>query len=151
MSFGNYRARDSRTVQAHNRQELNFEKVKEIYENTKPIQGKRERLNIRPIGERGRTHERVIKVSDNEYYLTCNSWARVDDKNKTIYDYHCRALTFTKSYWGSETVIVHTPRAQGGQLAPSYLNSPSVFWFYHYKLPETLSITNHRGKFYPVV
>jgi len=62
-------------------------------------------------------------------------------------DYHCRAITFHKTFHG-ESVVVHTPRTSNKGLAPSYLNSPSTFWFYHYKLPENLSMYNHRGKKY---
>lgn len=148
MSFGNYQARDSKLVQADNGIQLNFEKAKALYENTKPIQGKRECLNIRPVGERGRSHERIIKVTDREYYITCNSWARIDTKTKEVFDFHCRAITFGKNYWGGETITIHTPRTSSGQFAVSNLNAPSVYWFYNYKLPKDFSLVNHKGKKY---
>jgi hypothetical protein len=125
---------------------LNFEKVKEIYENTKPIRGKRECLNIRPVGERGRTQDRVIKVSDEEYYLTCNSYAYVS-RDKKAQDTHCRAITFIKRY-DNETIIIHTPKGSYGTLTPRWLNAPSMLYFYHYKLPNEFGVHNHRGKKY---
>ena len=125
---------------------LNFDKVKEIYENTKPIRGKRECLNIRPVGERGRTQDRVIKVSDEEYYLTCNSYAYVS-KDKKLHDTHCRAITFRMCY-DTETIIIHTPTGSYGTMNPHWLNSPSMLYFYHYKLPREFGVHNHKGKKY---
>lgn len=148
MSFGNWNARDSEEVQGANARNFTFDSIREQYETTKPIRGKRECLNIRPVGERGRSHERIIKVSDYEYYLTCNSWARVN-KDGTYQDSHCRAITFSKDQWGhGENMIVHVPRTSRGETAPSWLNSPSVFWFYHYKMPNNFAMHNHKGKKY---
>lgn len=148
MSYGNWNARTSEQVQGANRQSFTFDSIRELYENTKPIGGKRECLNIRPVGERGRSHERIIKVSDYEYYLTCNSWARVNS-NGTHQDSHCRAITYLKDQWGrGESMVVHVPRTSNGKNAPSWLNSPSVFWFYHYKMPDNFAMHNHRGKKY---
>ena len=148
MSFGNWNARSSQGVQGANGQSFTFDTIREQYENTKPIRGKRECLNIRPVGERNRTHERIIKVSDFEYYLTCNSWARVD-KDGSHRDNHCRVITFQKDQWGhGESIIVHVPKSSRGNNAPDWLNSPSMFWFYHYKMPKNFAMHNHRGKKY---
>ena len=48
-----------------------FEHVKICYNNTKPIISKNQTLqhDIRPIGDRGRKHERIAKVSDTCYML----------------------------------------------------------------------------------
>lgn len=148
MSWGYHYCRSAIEVQKDNSRSFNFDRIRELYENTKPIKGKRECLNIRPVGERGRSHERIVKVSDEEYYLTCNSWARVN-ADKTVFDRHCRAITFVKEYYGGgENMIIHIPKNSRGQTAPYWLNSPSVYWFYHYKLPENFAMHNHRGKKY---
>ena len=48
-----------------------FEQVEACYNNTKPIISKNQTLqhDIRPIGDRGRKHERIAKVSDTCYML----------------------------------------------------------------------------------
>ena len=48
-----------------------FEQVEACYNNTKPIISKNQTLqhDIRPIGDRGRKHERIAKVSNNCYML----------------------------------------------------------------------------------
>ena len=48
-----------------------FEQVEGCYNNTKPIISKNQTLqhDIRPIGDRGRKHERIAKVSDTCYML----------------------------------------------------------------------------------
>lgn len=148
MSWGYHYCRSAMEVQRDNSRSFNFDRIRELYETTKPIGGKRECLNIRPVGERGRSHERIVKISDEEYYLTCNSWARVNS-DKTVVDRHCRAITFVKEYYGGgENMIIHIPKTSRGQNAPSWFNSPSVYWFYHYKLPENFAMHNHRGKKY---
>ena len=142
-----YSMRSSHQVQSESPNKyLTFDKVKELYENTKPIRGKRECLNIRPVGERGRTQDRVIKVNSEEYYLTCNSYAYVS-KDKDQRDYHCRAITY-RMHYDTETIIIHTPTNSYGSLTPSWLNSPSMLYFYHYKLPKEFGVHNHRGKKY---
>lgn len=148
MSWGHHWCRSPEEVQRENQHNFTFDSIREQYENTKPIRGKRECLNIRPVGERNRSHERIIKVSDVEYYLTCNSWARIN-KDGTHHDHHCRAITFSKDRWGSgESMIVHTPRSSRGQTVAWWLNSPSVFWFYHFQLPNNFGMHNHLGKKY---
>ena len=44
---------------------MTFENIKRRYENTKPIRG--DKNDIRPVGDRRRKHERVVKVNDNTY------------------------------------------------------------------------------------
>jgi hypothetical protein len=143
-----YQMRNSEEVQAQSPNKyLTFDKVRELYENTKPIRGKREKLNVRPVGERGRSWERIIKVSDDEYYLTCNSYPYHQRDTSIVKDPHFRAITFRKNY-DTEVIIIHTPQDSYKSLSPSWLNSPSVLHFYHYKLPKEFSMVNHRGKKY---
>lgn len=140
--------RNSEEVQAQSPNKyLTFDKVKELYENTKPIRGKREKLNVRPVGERGRSWERVIKVSDDEYYITCNSYPYYQRDTSVVKDPHFRAITFKKNY-ETEVIVIHTPQNSYKSLAPNWLNSPSVLHFYHYKLPKEFQMVNHKGKKY---
>jgi hypothetical protein len=147
MGYSKWGTRTPLQVQIDNQNRLSFDKVKEIYENTKPIQGKRASLNIRPLGDRGRSHERVFKVSDTEYYVSANSYAWVQSKTKDVFENHCRAITFSKRY-DTETIVIHTPKTNNHQLMPRWLDTPSMLWFYHYKMPHEFSMHNHRGKKY---
>ena len=69
MGFG-YGTRSAEDLQRDNRQIYSFAKIKERYEQTIPLRGKRAKLNIRPHGQRDRSWERIVKVNENEYYLT---------------------------------------------------------------------------------
>lgn len=153
MSFGNW-ARSPEEVQRHNGGDYDFDKIAEKYENTKPLGGKkRGHMNIRPNGERGRCWERVIKVNDEEYYLTNNAYRwydlNPDDRYKRP---HSRAITFTKRD-GLETIIVHTPRKMWGEnpgteLDPRSMAAPSNFYFYNCNMPNGMGMYKYRSKNY---
>lgn len=153
MSFGNW-ARSPEEVQRDNGGRYDFDKIAQKYEDTAPIKGKkRGHLNIRPNGERSRCWERIIKVSDEEYYLTNDAYrwyeCNPDDKHRRP---HSRAITF-KKYGNMETIILHTPRKMWGQnpgteLYPRDLGTPSKFYFYQYNLPTGIDMVKHYSKNY---
>jgi hypothetical protein len=147
MGFG-YWGRTPHDVQAQNGQRFDFEKIAKWYEDTKPIRGQRAKFNIKPMYERRRTWERMFKVSDNEYYISCNAWAH-DEKENTFA--HRKAISFIKN-GDQETIIVHTPRAYWGvesgkeaRLNPHALSTPSTFYFYNYNLPVGLSMDKYKA------
>ena len=116
-----------------------FATVKERYENTIPIRGKRKADNIRPIKRRDRSCERIVKVSDNEYYITFDGY-----KWRT---HHNKAITWSLNE-GMEFMTIHTPRKTWSstdptELHPRYLSSASVFWFYDFNMPSGFSMVNH--------
>jgi hypothetical protein len=57
-------------TQARNGRHFDFEKIKKHYHDTPPIRGKRKPENIRPVWQRNRCWERMVQVSDTEYYIT---------------------------------------------------------------------------------
>jgi len=67
MSYGNWNARSPYAVQQYNGKPTDFAKAVERYESIKPLIGKRKSLDVRPLGERDRAWERIVKVSDTEY------------------------------------------------------------------------------------
>jgi len=116
-----------------------FNTVKERYESTKPIQGKRKADNIRPINRRDRSYERIVKVSDTEYYITFDGY-----KWRT---HHNRAITWSLNN-GMEFMTIHTPcktwsSTDPTELYPRFLSSASVFWFYNFNLPSGFSMVNY--------
>ena len=116
-----------------------FATVKERYENTIPIRGKRKADNIRPIKRRDRSCERIVKVSDTEYYITFDGY-----KWRT---HHNRAITWSLNN-GMEFMTIHTPRKTWDtqdptQLYPRYLSSASVFWFYDFNMPNGFNMVNY--------
>ena len=116
-----------------------FETVKERYEATKPIQGQRKEQNIRPILRRDRSWERIVKVSDTEYYITFDSY-----KWRTI---HNKAITWSLNN-GMEFMTIHTPRKTWShndpdELYPRYLSSASTFWFYDFNMPIGFNMVNY--------
>lgn len=129
-----------------------FEVVKKKYEDTKPLRGVRAKLDIRPIKQRDRTWERIIKVSDNEYYITNNAYT-YHDRNKLSgqeYREHNRCITY-KLEGEQETIIVHAPRKTWGNAKTETgefpidrhgLSAPSNMYFYHFNLPAGLNIQN---------
>lgn len=153
MSFGNW-ARSPEEVQRDNGGRYDFDKIAQKYEDTAPINSrKRRHLNIRPNGERSRCWERIVKVSDNEYYLTNNAYRwydmNPDDKYRRP---HSRAITFKKQD-GLETIILHTTRKMWGdnpgtELYPRDLSTPSNFYFYHHNLPTGIDMVKHYTKTY---
>lgn len=153
MGFG-WNTRDGETVQLHNGRAYTFDKIAQRYEQIEPIRGKRKALDIRPHGERRRDWERIVKVSDNEYYLTNNAYKWYDQHGWTP----CRAITFKRNDDGSDLVIAHTPRQYWGdkpedreRLIPRQLGNPSSFFFYMHNLPKGMSMYKHRSKNYLAV
>jgi len=147
MSYSYYNTRTPYEVQRDNGQKFNFAKIKERYDQTKPITGKkRGHLNIRPISDRDRSHERIVKISDTEYYLTYDAhcWTEINNGRK-----HQRAMTFSLN-GDMETVTVHTPRTTWAQANPDNLyprafSSASTFYFYDFNLPVGLSMVNNNA------
>lgn len=141
MSYGNWNARSPWEVQRQNGKARDFDGIKAHYESIKPLQGKRKSLDIRPIGERDRAWERVVKVSDTEYYLTCSAYIYNDNQkllgNEAREDY--RAITF-KQEGEVETIIVH--KSRWGWM------SPSLYYFYDFNLPAGMGLQKHRGTTY---
>jgi hypothetical protein len=113
------------------------------YESIKPLIGKRSKLDVRPSGERDRAWERIVKVSDTEYYLTCTQYGYYDrqllEGNTVEAKEERRAITL-KQEGEVETIIVHKSRWG--------FNSPSMFYFYEFNLPEKMSMYKHRGTTY---
>ena len=116
-----------------------FATVKERYENTIPIRGKRKADNIRPIKRRDRSYERIVKVSDTEYYITFDGYKWRTQHNK--------AITWSLNE-GMEFRTIHTPRKSWdskdpSQIYPRYLSSASVFWFYDFNMPSGFNMVNY--------
>jgi hypothetical protein len=147
MGYG-WNTRSPEDVQRHQGQHYDFKKIAERYESTVPLRGKRKAQNIRPHGERSRDWERIVKVSDQEYYLTNNAYRWHGQHNYVA----CRAITFKRDDDGNETVIVHTPRPYWGddreKLVPKQLGVPSTFFFYGCNLPAGLYMYKHHSKNY---
>jgi hypothetical protein len=152
MSFGGY-GRSPEQVQRDNGQHYDFKKIAQRYEQVVPLRGKRKVQNIRPHGERSRDWERIIKVSDQEYFLTNDAY-RWREKHGHTYN---RAITFKRDDEGNETVIVHTPRPYWGdeetrnKLMPKQLGVPSSFFFYNCNLPEGMGMYKYHSKNYLMV
>jgi hypothetical protein len=141
MSYGNWNARSPEEVQRQSGKASDFNKIKERYENTKPLIGKRKSLDIRPSGDRNRTWERIVKDSENEYHLECQSWAYTDNRallGEKI-DLRSRAITYTQDEI-SQTITIH--KQKWG------FASPSVFFFYDYNLPEGVGLEKYRANPY---
>lgn len=142
MSFGNWNARTPYEVQRQNGKPTDFNTAVERYESIKPLIGKRKALDVRPIGDRDRAHERIVKVSDTEYYLSCTHWNWNDTQILTGEDRddrRPRAITL-KQEGEVETIIIHRNRFG--------FMSPSVYYFYDFNLPTNMSMTKHRGTTY---
>lgn len=126
-------------VQAQQGGRFTFATIKERYENTIPLRGKRKEENVRPIKRRDRSWERIFKVDDNEYYISFDSY-----KWRTV---HNKGITWQMRD-GMEYMTIHTPRKTWDsqaptQLYPRYLSSASVFWFYDFNMPNEFSMVNH--------
>lgn len=129
-------------VQANNGGRFTFDTVKERYETTTPLRGKRKEENIRPIKRRDRAWERIIKVNDNEYYVSYDCYRHRQAHNK--------AITF-KADDTMEWITIHTPRRvwQADQaLNVRAFSSSSTYWFYDFNLPPEFSMANHRANKY---
>jgi hypothetical protein len=144
MGYGNW-ARSPEEVQRQNGVRTDFEVAKQRYESIKPLQGKRKVLDVRPSGERDRAYERIVKVSDTEYYLTCTHWdwndkeILTDAKNASNDERKPRAITF-KQEGMVETITIHKNRWG--------FTSPSIYYFYEYNLPISMTMTKHGGSTY---
>jgi hypothetical protein len=130
-------------VQRENGKGLDFAKAKALYESVKPIRGVRLKHDIRPIGERNRTNERIVKVCDTEYFITnCYNYPNTDSP---------RSMTFRLN-GDMEYLTIHTPHwiTSSGERKNSTrpLSLSSDFYFYHYNLPTGLEMYNHRGRKY---
>ena len=147
MGYG-WNTRSPEDVQRHQGQHYDFKKIAERYESIVPLRGKRKAQNIRPHGDRSRCWERIVKVSDQEYYLTNNAYRWHGQHNYTA----CRAITFKRDDDGNETVIVHTPKPYWGddreKLIPKQLGVPSTFFFYSCNLPAGLYMYKYHSKNY---
>lgn len=141
MSYGNWNARSPEDVQRRNGVYTDFDMAVKRYESIKPLIGKRKSLDVRPTGERDRAWERIVKVSDTEYYLTCFEWGWRDrqklEGNKV--DEERRSITL-KREGEVETIIVHN--------AKYGFTSPSTFYFYNCNLPQGMVMEKYRGSNY---
>jgi hypothetical protein len=141
MSYGNWNARSSMEVQRQNGKASDFNIIKERYENIKPLIGKRKSLNIRPSGDRDRAWERIVKDSENEYHLECQSWAYND--NRKLWGENVpprpRAITFKQDDVG-QTITIHAQKWGW--------TSSSIYYFYDYNLPAGVSLEKFKAKTY---
>jgi hypothetical protein len=131
-------------VQQNQGKRFDFERIKKHYEDVIPLRGKRREQNIRPINRRDRAYERMIKVSDTEYYITYDAYTHRTNHNK--------AITWSLND-GMEYMTIHTPRKIWGQtpsmeLHPRSFSSASTFWFYDFNLPTEFNMVNHRANKY---
>jgi hypothetical protein len=131
-------------VQAHQGGRFDFAKVAKRYEDIIPLRGKRKAENIRPINRRDRAWERIVKVSDTEYYVTFDAWRYGGSHNK--------AITWSLNN-GLEFMTIHTPKKVWGatpsmELYPSTFSSSSTFWFYDFNLPPDFGMVNYRANKY---
>lgn len=126
-------------VQRSNGVRTDFDMAKKRYESIKPLQGKRKELDVRPIGQRNRAWERVVKVSDNEYYLSCISWSYYDKPEHADNARNLRSITL-KREGEIDTIIIHASKHS--------FCSPSVLYFYDFNLPQNMSMYSHKGNKY---
>ena len=131
-------------VQAQQGGRFTFDTVKERYENTIPLRGKRKEENVRPLYRRDRAWERIYKVDDNEYYVSFDSY-----KYRT---HHNKGITW-KMCEGYEFMTIHTPKKTWSstdptELYPRYFSSSSIFWFYDFNMPNEFNMVNHRANKY---
>lgn len=138
-------------VQRDNGKRFDFDTVAKHYEETKPLRGKRSKFDVRPIGERNRCWERVVKVSDTEYFITCRGYVYNDETAEKIS--RRKSITFRRD-GDLDTVIVHAPRnywldTEGeAPLTNNGLSSPSYYFFYDFNLPIGLGMDNYRSAKY---
>ena len=150
--MGYWNARTPDEVQHNNGTRFTFDTLAERYAKVKPLQGKRKSLDVRPMSERSRDWERVVKVSDNEYYLTNTAYRYFDtgNYNGNATPKHCRAITFTRNEH-DDVLTIHTPRRLWNNhehLAPHQFVAPSTFYFYDYNLPSGFRMFKHKAQNY---
>ena len=141
MSYGNWNARTPEDIQRRNGVRTDFDMAVKRYEGIKPLVGKRKTLDVRPTGERNRAWERIVKVSDTEYFLTCFEWGWRDRQRLegNSVDPERRAITL-KQEGEVESIIIHT--------AHYGFKSASIFGFYNYNLPQGMDMYKYRGSNY---
>lgn len=139
--MGFYNSCSPYDCQRRNGQSFDFARIKKHYEDVKPLRGKRKAENIRPIWQRSRYWERMIKVSDTEYYITFD-WYRYRNN-------HNKAITFSLNN-GMEFMTIHTPKKvwADNELYPETFRSASVFWFYNFNMPNGFKMLNYRTNKY---
>jgi len=160
MGYG-WNTRSAEDVQRQNSGYYDFNKIKQAYESIKPLRGKRKHLDIRPHGERNRSWERIVKVSDNEYYITNQAYGYYEtrfDQFPERSKEHNRAMTFVMA-GNIEYLTVHTPRRHWGdnvklpfaerkELDKGGFIAPSNYYFYYYNLPTNLIMDKYGSKAY---
>tara|TARA_R110000744_G_scaffold194712_1_gene313633 strand:- start:2090 stop:3097 length:1008 start_codon:yes stop_codon:yes gene_type:complete len=122
-----------------------FKEVEAAYNNITPLRGEQNRgKDIRPIGDRARKHERIVKINSNCYVLQdgynygCNltgHWrypaARsTDQDDKLMVEY--APIVWRKHRDGSETVTLRNgtgPSNHNGRYAFLYRHTPKGMWF----------------------
>jgi hypothetical protein len=158
MGYG-WNTRSAEDVQRQNSGHYDFNRIKQAYESIKPLRGKRSHLDIRPHGERNRSQERIVKVSDNEYYLTNQAyryWEMKNDPDRN--SEHNRAMTFVMA-GDIEYLTIHTPRRYWGdnaklpfaerkELDKGGFIAPSSYYFYYYNLPISFTMDKYGSKAY---
>lgn len=98
-----------------------FDQVAAHYAAVKPMRGAHKNDDVRPLGERSRKTERIVKMDDNTYLLT---------------DAHYGDPVF--SYWGSQSVAKFITREEQINLAP-------IVWRRHPDGRETMTVRNATG------
>jgi hypothetical protein len=143
--MGYYTSCSPYDVQARNGGRFTFDTIKQRYEDTPPIRGTRKEQNIRPIKQRDRSWERMIKVDENEYYVSFDCY-----QHRTN-NMHNRAITWRVSD-DMEWLTVHTPKKVwvngDGGLNPRAFSSSSTYWFYDFNLPSEFGMVNYRSNKY---
>jgi hypothetical protein len=147
--MGYYYGRSPDQVQRDNGTRFTFDKMVERYNKVVPLRGKRKQFDVRPMNERSRDWERVVKVNENEYYLTCFAWRYYELKQQNYKQ--ARAITFLRNS-DHDVLTIHTPRPhwQGANfdLWVSAFNSPSIFYFYDYNLPDGFRMGKYHSQNY---
>ena len=131
-----------------------FDAVKEQYRSTKPVVSKyhTKEDDIRPIGDRKRKWERIIKVNDNCYALTHDGmeWDYKVDGACTIGIDNDKALNEAPIVWsrvgGKEYVSVQSMSQYGSVHAITkflYLGFINILYLYfgHHSICQKLSPT----------
>ena len=131
-------------VQSEQGGRFTFETVKQRYQSTLPIRGKRKADNVRPIKRRDRSWERIFEVDENEYYISFDAYK--------FRPHHNRAITW-KMVGDMEYMTIHTPRktwssTDFNELHPRTLSSASIYWFYDFNLPHGFNMVNHYANKY---
>ena len=81
-----------------------FDGVVKMYNSIKPLRGKRLEQDIRPIGERSKWWERIIKVDNSTYVITDGLWSWTYNQMEVLNDPEVadRLLSFAPIVWTRE-------------------------------------------------